>query len=270
MQSGYQITQRALPIASNGKVTLKSGKEVRLKQIQLEQDSGKSIYSLTDNCSYIDLNRAGIPLMELVFEPDLSTAAETAELLRELILVLRYLRTCTCKMEDGALRVDVNVSINHCTEPYLSGVRTEIKNISSIRAVHDAIEYEIRRQIKTRLQNLEVINETRSWSTEDGCTLSLRDKNTKQDYRFYPEYNLPPLVVSDSQVDHLKNHMPLLPNEIRHNLINNHGLKIVHAEILLVSFKSKSSLVILWLRGVLGGGGGHAVPPPPALLQAKC
>lgn len=186
IQAGYQITQQRLPLAKFGHLqfevyvpdvhrepyTVKN----RIKQIQLEQDSGKSLHE--DTRSLVDLNRAGVPLMELVFEPDLSDGEEAAALVKELVLILQRIGTCSCKMEEGALRVDANVSVNKKDEPL--GIRTEIKNIGSVRGVAGAIKYEIDRQIKLLESGGQVVNETRNWDAISKTTVPMRDKEEQQ------------------------------------------------------------------------------------------
>ncbi|XP_022192751.2 glutamyl-tRNA(Gln) amidotransferase subunit B, mitochondrial [Nilaparvata lugens] len=232
LPAGYQITQQRKPLARNGIFhfeVFKSGNNPplercsRIHQIQLEQDSGKSIHDEQRQRSLVDLNRAGIPLMEIVFEPDLSNGEEAAALVQELMLVLTLLGTCNCKMEEGSLRVDANVSVHKPDTPL--GTRSEIKNIGSIRAVAKAIDFEIDRQISVLESGKTVANETRSWNAETNSTVPMRDKEMKQDYRFMPEPNLPPLHIeltkeessSNSIVSapRLKKTLPELPAEMR-------------------------------------------------------
>ncbi|XP_015108735.1 glutamyl-tRNA(Gln) amidotransferase subunit B, mitochondrial [Diachasma alloeum] len=236
LPSGYQITQQRKPLAVGGELKfsvftpgihkepyLKSSK---LKQLQLEQDSGKSLHEEPRGRSLVDLNRAGVPLMEFVFEPDLSDGEEAAALVKELSLVLQRLNTCSCKMEEGALRVDANISLHRPNDPL--GVRTEVKNIFSIRAVAAAIKYEIERQTALLEKGEKIVNETLSWDAVRHKTVSMRDKEEKQDYRFMPEPNLPPLRLhlrKDEKnyrnlvdVPRLKTQLPELPEQLRSNL----------------------------------------------------
>lgn len=260
LPAGYQITQQRAPLASNGKLTFyvavhgvkPYAKDVRLHQLQLEQDSGKSLHDVYEdryltksfilckssihsrplNCrSLIDLNRAGVPLMELVFEPDLSNGEEAAALIKELILIFRATGVCSCRMEEGALRVDANISINKPGEPL--GIRTEVKNIGSVRGVANAVDYEIKRQIDLVEGGGIVRNETRSWDALSKRTVVMRDKEVLQDYRFMPEPNLPPLRLSmtDDQtselisVERIRKHLPELPDQLRANLVARHALR---------------------------------------------
>ncbi|XP_044270966.1 glutamyl-tRNA(Gln) amidotransferase subunit B, mitochondrial [Tribolium madens] len=244
--AGYQITQQRHPLANDGclefqvftpgihKTPYKT--HARIKQLQLEQDSGKSLHD-TDR-SLVDLNRAGAPLMEVVFEPDLSDGEEAAALVKELIAILQRIGTCTCKMEEGALRVDANVSVNRKGEAL--GVRTEIKNIGSVRGVAGAIRYEIERQIEVKEAGGAVENETRAWDALGKVTVSMRDKEQVQDYRYMPEPNLPPLHVAMGpvsqgcvSVDTLKNSLPELPEETRCRLRQSSGLTLEQSIILV-------------------------------------
>lgn len=190
----------------------------------------------------MDLNRAGLPLMELVFAPDLENGEEAASLVKELMLIMRRLETCSCKMEEGALRVDANVSIHRMEEPL--GIRTEIKNIGSIRSIANAIGYEIERQRGVKSQGGRIINETRSWDAVDRSTIAMRDKEVLQDYRFMPEPNLPPLRLNLNEndqnqkklisVSEIAKKIPELPEQTRRRLMDNYKLNSETAIILVV------------------------------------
>lgn len=193
----------------------------------------------------MDLNRAGLPLMELVFAPDLETGEEAASLVKELILILRRLQTCSCKMEEGALRVDANVSIHRSEEPF--GVRTEVKNIGSIRSIAYAIGYEINRQREVKEDGGCIINETRSWDALNRMTIAMRDKEVLQDYRFMPEPNLPPLRVNLTEIEgsnlisvlKISKEIPELPEQTRKRITENHKLPTETAIILVVNYSLK-------------------------------
>lgn len=254
LPAGYQITQQRLPIAANGHLTYciylgkkpsqVTTKTVRIKQIQLEQDSGKSLHDDLRSQTLIDLNRAGIGLLEVVLEPDLCCGEEAALAVRELQLILQALGTSQANMAEGQLRVDANISVHHPGEPL--GVRTEVKNLNSLRFLAKAIDYEIQRQI-TELENGgEILNETRSFDYKLGCTMPMRDKEGKQDYRFMPEPNLPPLVLyddtslprgADSQqvinIDQLRDMLPELPSATRERLVQQYGMLPEHSFALL-------------------------------------
>nr|CAH7716732.1 unnamed protein product [Callosobruchus chinensis] len=255
---GYQITQQRAPLAVEGELKFQVylpgihknpyQAKVKIKQIQLEQDSGKSLHD--SDRSLVDLNRAGVPLMELVFDPDLKTGEEAAALVKELVMILQKLNTCTCKMEEGALRVDANISIHKNGEPL--GVRTEIKNIGSIRGVAAAVEYEIKRQIQVRNEGGIITNETRAWDAVNKTTVAMRDKEVAQDYRFMPEPNLPPLHIAMGPVeigcvnaDRLKENIPELPEQTRTKL-RDEGLTLEQSIILV----NDTSLLVIFEEAV--------------------
>ncbi|KAI4900885.1 hypothetical protein NFI96_019649 [Prochilodus magdalenae] len=254
-QAGYQITQQRLPIAVNGSLTYSylGGKKrnqvlsrcVRIKQIQLEQDSGKSLHDDQRSQTLIDLNRAGVGLMELVMEADMSCGDEAAAAVRELQLILQTLGTCQGNMSEGQLRVDANVSVHRPGEPL--GVRTEVKNINSARYVARAIDYEIQRQMEVLENGGTIVNETRAFDSKSGTTIPMRDKEGLQDYRFMPEPNLPPLFVYEGvasvppgadatqvvKIDSLKAELPELPGARRARLVEQYKILPEHSFILV-------------------------------------
>ncbi|CAG9795824.1 unnamed protein product [Diatraea saccharalis] len=261
LPAGYQITQQRAPLASDGIINFQVytpgihkkpyKKSSKIKQIQLEQDSGKSLHDEELKRSLVDLNRAGAPLIELVFEPDLEDGEEAAALVKELLLVVQRLGTCSGRMEEGALRVDANVSLRRPGAPLAT--RTEIKNIGSVRGVAGAIRYEIDRQRKILETGGCIINETRSWDAANRVTIAMRDKEVVQDYRYMPEPNLPPLRVNlktreDSRdvlsVPLIQERIPELPEETRRNLIEKSHLRpetavqLVNEPLLLEYFKA--------------------------------
>lgn len=245
LPAGYQITQQRLPIAVNGSLgysicvgTKRSqviNKTVRIRQIQLEQDSGKSLHDDLRSQTLIDLNRAGVGLLEVVLEPDLSCGEEAATAVRELQLILQALGTSQANMAEGQLRVDANISVHRPGEPL--GVRTEVKNLNSARFLARAIDYEIQRQIRELENGGEILNETRSYDYKLGCTVPMRDKEGKQDYRFIPEPNLPPLLLYNSEslpagtdpqqvinIDQIREQLPELPSVTREKLVQQYGM----------------------------------------------
>lgn len=187
------------------------------------------------------MNRAGVPLMELVFEPDLSNGDEATALVKELILILRAISASSCRMAEGALRVDANISINKHEEPL--GIRTEVKNIGSAVAVKDAVNYEIKRQIDLVERGGVIQSETRSWDAIAKKTVVMRDKEVLHDYRFMPEPNLPPLRLNVNgdksseliDVEVIRQSLPELPEQTRNNLVEQHDLRLETAAILVVS-----------------------------------
>ncbi|XP_074849282.1 glutamyl-tRNA(Gln) amidotransferase subunit B, mitochondrial isoform X2 [Carettochelys insculpta] len=254
LPAGYQITQQRLPVAVNGSLSYSfhaGGQKnqmvtrtVRIKQIQLEQDSGKSLHDDTRGQTLIDLNRAGVGLIEVVMEPDMSSGEEAAAAVRELQLILQTLGSSQAIMAEGQLRVDANVSVHHPGEAY--GTRTEVKNINSARFLARAIDYEIKRQIKELENGGTIVNETRTFDYKLGCTLPMRDKEGKQDYRFMPEPNLPPLILYDNKslpanvnhsqvvnIDWIRERLPDLPSVKRAKLVEQYGILPEHCLTLL-------------------------------------
>ncbi|CAL8330375.1 unnamed protein product [Merluccius merluccius] len=250
LPAGYQITQQRRAVAVDGRLvySLLGGrkrsqvqtKTVRIKQIQLEQDSGKSLHDDQRCQTLIDLNRAGVGLMELVMEPDMSCGEEAAAAVRELQLILQALGTCQGNMSEGQLRVDANVSVHRPGEAL--GVRTEVKNINSARFLSRAIDYEIQRQIEALERGEAVQNETRMYDSKSGHTIPMRDKEGLQDYRFMPEPNLPPLVVYEDRrsvpegagpgavvLEALRESLPELPSARRGRLVRSYGLLPEHS-----------------------------------------
>ncbi|XP_060720164.1 glutamyl-tRNA(Gln) amidotransferase subunit B, mitochondrial [Tachysurus vachellii] len=251
LPAGYQITQQRVPIAVNGSLSYSylGGKKrsevmmksVRVRQIQLEQDSGKSLHDDQRSQTLIDLNRAGVGLMEVVMEPDMRCGEEAAAAVRELQLILQTLGTCQGNMAEGQLRVDANVSVHHPGEPL--GIRTEVKNINSARFVARAIDYEIQRQIEVLESGGTVLNETRAFDSKTGTTVPMRDKEGLQDYRFMPEPNLPPLFVYEGVasvpdgfdpahvvvIDRLKAQLPELPGVKRMRLMEEYSILPEHS-----------------------------------------
>ncbi|KAM9769239.1 glutamyl-tRNA(Gln) amidotransferase subunit B, mitochondrial isoform 1-T2 [Menidia menidia] len=251
LPAGYQITQQRQPIAVDGMVTYsllggkKRGQVIRksmhIKQIQLEQDSGKSLHDDIRSWTLIDLNRAGVGLMELVMEPNMSCGEEAAAAVRELQLILQALGTCQGNMSEGQLRVDANVSVHRPGEPL--GIRTEVKNINSIRYLARAIDFEIQRQIDVVQRGGTVQNETRAYDSKSGETIPMRDKEGLQDYRFMPEPNLPPLIVYEDNasvpsgidacqvvvVQKIKEGLPELPSVKRDRLVQMYGILPEHS-----------------------------------------
>ncbi|XP_068178031.1 glutamyl-tRNA(Gln) amidotransferase subunit B, mitochondrial [Antennarius striatus] len=251
LPAGYQITQQRRPIAVDGTLAyiLLGGKKrnqvirktVRIKQIQLEQDSGKSLHDDLRGQTLVDLNRAGVGLMELVMEPDMSCGEEAAAAVRELQLILHALGTCQGNMSEGQLRVDANVSVHKADEPL--GVRAEVKNINSIRFLAKAIDYEIQRQVDVLQAGGTVRNETRAYDSKTGETIPMRDKEGLQDYRFMPEPNLPPLVVYEDSaslppgiaasevvvLEEIRARLPELPGVRRNRLVQTYGILSEHS-----------------------------------------
>jgi len=214
LPQGYQISQFAHPIIGEGKVeiTLADGttKEIGITRLHLEQDAGKSLHDQHPSKSFIDLNRSGVALMEIVSEPDMRSPEEAGAYLTKLRQILRYLGTCDGNMDEGSMRADVNVSVRHAGEGYRT--RCEVKNVNSIRFVMQAVEAEARRQIEVFETGGTVEQETRLFDTARGITRSMRSKEDAHDYRYFPDPDLPPLVIEQSWIDQLKASLPELPD----------------------------------------------------------
>lgn len=213
LPKAYQISQYELPICEGGWVDITvdgKTKRIGLTRIHMEEDAGKNIHEGT-TYSFVDLNRAGTPLMEIVSEPDLRSPKEAAAYMRKLRTILRYLGVCDGNMEEGSLRCDANVSVRPVGQKEF-GTRAELKNINSFRFVEKAIEYEIARQIRVIEEGGKVVQETRLWDSAAGITQSMRSKEEAHDYRYFPDPDLTPIVVEQAWVDALKASLPELPD----------------------------------------------------------
>ena len=232
---GYQISQYEHPIVGHGtiEVELPDGttKEIGITRLHLEQDAGKSLHDQHATKSYIDLNRAGIALMEIVSEPDIRSPDEAGAYLRKLRSIVRYLGTCDGNMEEGSLRADVNVSVRKSGEPYRT--RCEVKNLNSVRFVMQAVETEAKRQVSVWESGGTVEQETRLFDSAQGTTRSMRSKEEAHDYRYFPDPDLLPLVLERSWVDALKAALPEMPDAKRARYMRDYGLSAYDAGILV-------------------------------------
>ncbi|MBF0459520.1 MAG: Asp-tRNA(Asn)/Glu-tRNA(Gln) amidotransferase subunit GatB [Nitrospirae bacterium] len=234
LPKGYQISQFELPICEGGFVMLNVDgveRRINLTRIHMEEDAGKNIHEGAGNFSYVDLNRAGVPLMEIVSEPDIRTPKEAAVYVRKLRTILRYLDVCDGNMEEGSLRCDANVSIRPQGTEAL-GVKTEIKNINSFRFIEKALEYEIERQKRVLGEGGRIIQETRLWNTSAGITESMRSKEEAHDYRYFPEPDLVPLVVDEAWIAEIRKQIPELPDEKIQRLVGDYKLPAYDADLL--------------------------------------
>jgi len=235
LPAGYQISQYELPIVGRGKLTLDmpdgSTREVGITRLHLEQDAGKSLHDQHPTQTYVDLNRAGIGLMEIVSEPDLRSAEEAGIYVRKLRSILRYLGTCDGNMEEGSLRCDCNVSVRRLGEPL--GTRCEIKNLNSVRFVMQAIEVEARRQIELIEAGGAVEQQTRLFDSVRGETRPMRSKEHAHDYRYFPDPDLLPLVLDDAWIAELSAQLPELPDAKKARLVAEYGLRPEDAEVLV-------------------------------------
>jgi aspartyl-tRNA(Asn)/glutamyl-tRNA(Gln) amidotransferase subunit B len=233
LPKGYQISQFDRPIALGGRVRLSSG-DVRLTRIHMEEDAGKSLHhgqADSRTSTYLDFNRAGTPLIEIVTEPDLRTAADAAECFTRLKEILVAIGVNDGNMEEGSLRCDANVSLRPVGETRF-GAKTEIKNVNSFRFLEKALEYEIARQTDVLSRGERVVQETRLWDSDSGTTESMRSKEDANDYRYFPEPDLPPLVVSDAWISDVRASMPELPAARVDRFVAQYGLSVYDADVL--------------------------------------
>jgi aspartyl-tRNA(Asn)/glutamyl-tRNA(Gln) amidotransferase subunit B len=235
LPQGYQISQYKQPIVGEGEVAvdMPDGERISIgiERLHLEQDAGKSLHDQHPTMSFVDLNRSGVALMEIVTKPDLRSADEAKAFLAKLRSILRYLGTCDGDMEKGNLRADVNVSVRRPGEDL--GTRCEIKNVNSIRFVGMAVEAEARRQINVIEDGGVIEQETRLFDPERGETRSMRTKEAAHDYRYFPDPDLLPLEFDQAYVEALKEHLPELPDRKKARFVNEHGLSIYDADVLV-------------------------------------
>lgn len=234
LPKGYQISMYELPIAEHGYIEVPvddQTKQIRLTRIHMEEDAGKNIHDAQSDTSLVDLNRTGVPLLEIVSEPDMRSPEEAGAYMRALRSILRYLEVCDGNMEEGSLRCDANVSIRPTGSTEL-GTRTEIKNVNSFRAVEKAIQYEISRQIKAVESGEQIVQETRLWDADREVTRSMRSKEFAHDYRYFPDPDLLPLVVDEAWIATVQTALPELPADRRTRFEKDYGLPSYDAEIL--------------------------------------
>jgi aspartyl-tRNA(Asn)/glutamyl-tRNA(Gln) amidotransferase subunit B len=226
LPKGYQVSQHTDPICIGGYLSIKMGdevKNVKLNRIHMEEDAGKSIHDLFENYTAIDLNRAGTPLLEIVTEPDMHSAEEAYQYLTELRKLVRWLDVCDGNMEEGSLRCDANISVRLKGEKKL-GTRVEVKNLNSIRNVKKAIEIEVDRLIAITEKGEKIIQETRSFDADNNITFSLRSKEEADDYRYFPEPDLPAFSIDAAYVNDIKATMPDLPAALQQKYIETYEL----------------------------------------------
>lgn len=244
LPKAYQISQLYLPICRNGyiEVNTKDGekKKIGIHEIHMEEDAGKLIHDEFEDCTLVDYNRCGVPLLEIVSEPDFRSAEEVIDYLSKLRAILQYTGVSDCKMQEGSLRADVNLSVKPKGQAEF-GTRTEMKNLNSFHAIERAIAYEAQRQIELIEDGEKVVQETRRWDDNKGSSYAMRSKEDAQDYKYFPEPDLPPIEISDEQIEEIKSTMPELPEEKRERYLNELGLPeydtgIITGDIALVKF----------------------------------
>jgi len=256
LPKGYQISQYELPICEHGFIEIVVDSEIKrigITRIHMEEDAGKNIHESASggagNHSFVDLNRAGVPLMEIVSEPDIRSPKEAAEYMKKLRAILRYLGVCDGNMEQGSLRCDANVSIMPVGQKEY-GTRAEVKNINSFKFVEKALEYEIKRQIKVLEEGGKIIQETRLWDSNKGITESMRGKEEAHDYRYFPEPDLVPITVEQKWIDEIKASLPELPDAKSKRFASEYGLPEDDADLLT----SEKALAEWFEEAVKAGG----------------
>ncbi|MFN7709769.1 MAG: Asp-tRNA(Asn)/Glu-tRNA(Gln) amidotransferase subunit GatB [Holosporales bacterium] len=234
LPAGYQISQFTRPIVGRGHldIDLEDGttRRIGITRLHLEQDAGKSIHDQHPQKSYIDLNRAGVALMEIVSEPDIRSAEEAMAYVKKMRSLVRYLGTCDGNMEQGNLRADINISLRRPGEPF--GTRAEIKNVNSVRFIGQAINYEIQRQLEILEDGGTIDQETRLFDASTGTTRTMRSKEDAHDYRYFPDPDLPPLVVSEAEIAKIQASLPELPDAKRRRFIDSFNLSHYDATML--------------------------------------
>ncbi len=234
LPKGYQITQHRFPLCENGYLDLEvngEAKRVRILRIHMEEDAGKTIHDEKGPWSFVDFNRSGIPLLEIVSMPDITGTEEAAAYLRELRQILMYLGICDGNMEEGSFRCDANVSVKPAGSQ-VYGVRTEIKNMNSFRNIQKALEFEIDRHVAILESGGAVEQETRLWNASLGRTEPMRSKEESHDYRYFPDPDLAPVEVDDVWIGHVRDALPELPSRVRQRLVGRYGLPAYDAGVL--------------------------------------
>jgi len=234
LPQGYQISQYKYPIVGQGIVSIDlkdgSSKEIRIIRLHLEQDAGKSLHDQNPSKTYVDLNRSGVALMEIVSEPDIRSADEAALYISKIRSILMYLDTCDGNMQEGSLRADVNISVRKPSSDF--GTRCEVKNLNSIKFIKQAINYEANRQIKIIEEGGTIEQNTLLFNTLSGKTKPMRSKEEAHDYRYFPDPDLLPLIISDDEINNINNTIPELPDERKKRYISEYNLSNYDASVL--------------------------------------
>jgi len=235
LPQGYQISQFEDPIVGLGKIEIDlpdgTTKDIGITRLHLEQDAGKSIHDQHPTKSFVDLNRSGCALMEIVSEPDMRGPEEAAAYVNKIRMILRYLETCDGNMDEGSMRADVNISMRKPGDEF--GTRAEIKNVNSVKAIQQAIDFEVSRQIDILEDGGEVVQETRLWDPAKMETRSMRSKEEAHDYRYFPCPDLLPLVLKDEDIAAIKATLPELPDEKKHRFMDEYGLSLYDSTVLI-------------------------------------
>lgn len=253
----YQITQLHSPVCENGYLDL-SGKRIRIKEMHLEDDAGKLLHE--GGVTYIDYNRSGVPLIEIVTQPDFCNAEEVISFLKRLIEILKELEICDCKMQEGSLRVDINLSVRPVGHEAL-GVRSEIKNINSFTEIRHVFEYEKNRKIHSIEENEQQLQDTRGWDEKAGKSFFMREKENERDYRYFCEPDLPLVNICEADVEAIKSSVPMLPEEKKKFIQDKYKLEEKETEFLcrdkalfslfeeLININQNAALALNWLSG---------------------
>lgn len=234
LPKAYQISQLYLPLCRNGSVMLDSGKTVRIKEMHMEEDAGKLMHSPDLNRTLIDCNRCGVPLLEIVSEPDMNSAEEAVEYLEKLRELMRFSGVSDCRMQEGSLRADINLSVRPQGESKL-GTRTEMKNLNSFRAAERAIKSESERQIRLIERGEKIIQETRRWDDGAGVSCPMRSKEDTSDYKYFPEPDIPPVAILPEEVERIRANMPELPQAKRRRWQEKYKLSKADTDTLMSS-----------------------------------
>ncbi|MEJ5301720.1 MAG: Asp-tRNA(Asn)/Glu-tRNA(Gln) amidotransferase subunit GatB [Thermodesulforhabdaceae bacterium] len=235
LPKGYQISQYKLPIAENGWIDVSLDgvtRRIRIRRIHMEEDAGKLIHDEHQPISYVDFNRAGVPLLEIVSEPDIRTPEEAAAYLKNLRDIVVYLGICDGNMEEGSFRCDANVSLRPVGSQEL-GVKTELKNMNSFRNVQRALEFEIRRQRALLEKGEQIVQETRLWDAAKGITVGMRAKEEEHDYRYFPDPDLVPIVIDKAWIEKIRKTIPELPDEKRRRFAEQYGIPEKDIDVLV-------------------------------------
>lgn len=232
LPKAYQITQFFEPICTDGHITVCDGTNIRINRIHIEEDAGKLVHDDYEGISLADYNRCGVPLIEIVTEPDFRTVEQVQDFVQKIALCLKYADVCDARMDQGSLRVDVNISLMlYGSDKF--GTRAELKNLNSIKSIGRAIEYEIKRQSEILDNGGEVIQETRRYNENHDDTKSLRSKEEAHDYRYFPEPDIPPVLFTDEEIDEIKKSMPEMPRERFIRYTSEYGLPEEDAELII-------------------------------------
>jgi aspartyl-tRNA(Asn)/glutamyl-tRNA(Gln) amidotransferase subunit B len=266
LPAGYQISQLYHPLVGEGAIEIEpadgESKTVGIERLHVEQDAGKLLHDQHPSQSYVDLNRAGVALMEIVSRPDIRSPVEAAAYVRKLRSILRYVGSCDGNMEEGSMRADVNVSVRRPGDPF--GTRCEIKNVNSVRFVQAAVEYEARRQVDLIEDGGRVVQETRLFDQDSGTTRSMRSKEEAQDYRYFPDPDLLPLELDDAFLAEARESLPELPDAKRQRYVEALGLSPYNAQVLTAEVETARWFELLLAAAAAGQGKSESDVSKPA------